>query len=138
MTIPLSRRQMFYIMFNIYILELFKALVRRRRRRPMLTFALRSNVDKLLGPGWWNFTYEFVVDSYKHCKNVEVVQSEIVGHGDLYLCAVFLSVHDKLTCEASSTWTTTNSHVKFHLLGPGWWNFTCEFVVDSYKHCTQM
>ena len=24
---------------------------RRRRRRPMLTFAFRSNVDKLLGPG---------------------------------------------------------------------------------------
>jgi len=23
----------------------------RRRRRPMLTFAFRSNVDKLLGPG---------------------------------------------------------------------------------------
>ena len=30
-----------------------------------LTFALRSNVDKLLGPGWWNFTCEFVADSYK-------------------------------------------------------------------------
>ena len=38
-------------------------------------------------------------------KNVEVIQAEIVGHGDLYLCAVFLTVHDKLTCEVSSTWT---------------------------------
>jgi hypothetical protein len=28
-----------------------------------LTIALRSNVDKLLGPGRWNFTCEFVVDS---------------------------------------------------------------------------
>jgi hypothetical protein len=32
-------------------------------RRPMLTFAFSSNVDKLLDPGWWNFTCEFVVDS---------------------------------------------------------------------------
>ena len=40
-----------------------------------------------------------------HDKNVEVIQAEIVGHGDLYLCAVFLTVHDKLTCEVSSTWT---------------------------------
>ena len=38
-------------------------------------------------------------------KNVEVIQAAIVGHGDLYLCAVFLAVHDKLTCEVSSTWT---------------------------------
>ena len=38
-------------------------------------------------------------------KNVEVIQAEIVGHGDLYLCAVFLTVHDKLTCEVSSIWT---------------------------------
>jgi hypothetical protein len=37
--------------------------------------------------------------------NVEVIQAEIVGHGDLYLCAVFSTVHDKLTCEVSSTWT---------------------------------
>ena len=28
-------------------------------------------------------------------KNVEVIQAEIVGHGDQYLCAVFLTVHDK-------------------------------------------
>jgi hypothetical protein len=41
--------------------ELMSSLV-RRRRHPMLTFAFRSNVDKLLGPGWWNFTCEFVVD----------------------------------------------------------------------------
>ena len=33
------------------------------RRRPMLMFTFRSNVDKLLGPGWWNFTCEFVLDS---------------------------------------------------------------------------
>ena len=34
--------------------ELMSLPVRRRRRRgrPMLTFAFRSNVDKLLGPGW--------------------------------------------------------------------------------------
>jgi hypothetical protein len=40
------------------------------------------------------------------CKNVEVIQAEIVhvGHGDLYLCVMFLTVHDKLTCEVSSTW----------------------------------
>jgi hypothetical protein len=38
-------------------------------------------------------------------KNVEVIQAEIVGHSDLYLCALFLTVHDKLTCEVSSTWT---------------------------------
>ena len=38
-------------------------------------------------------------------KNVEVIQAEKVGHGDLYLCAVFLTVHNKLTCEVSSTWT---------------------------------
>jgi len=36
--------------------ELMSSPVRRRRhhcrrRRPMLTFAFRSNVDKLLGPG---------------------------------------------------------------------------------------
>jgi hypothetical protein len=28
-----------------------------------LMFAFRSNVDKLLGPGGWNFTCEFVMDS---------------------------------------------------------------------------
>jgi hypothetical protein len=38
-------------------------------------------------------------------KNVEVIQAAIVGHGDLYLYAMFLTVHDKLTCEVSSTWT---------------------------------
>ena len=38
-------------------------------------------------------------------ENIEVIQAEIVGHGDLYLCAVFLTVHDKLTYEVSSTWT---------------------------------
>jgi hypothetical protein len=38
-------------------------------------------------------------------KNVEVIQAEIVGHSDLHLCAMFLTVHDKLTCEISSTWT---------------------------------
>ena len=40
-------------------------------------------------------------------KNVEVIQAEIVhvDHGDLYLCVMFLTVHDKLTCEVSSTWT---------------------------------
>jgi hypothetical protein len=32
-------------------------------------------------------------------KTVEVIQAEIVGHGYLYFCAVFLTVHDKLTCE---------------------------------------
>ena len=38
-------------------------------------------------------------------KNVEVIQAEIVhvDHGDLYLCVMFLTVHDKLTCEDSST-----------------------------------
>ena len=38
-------------------------------------------------------------------KNVEVIQAEIVhvDHGDLYLCVMFLPVHDKLTCEDSST-----------------------------------
>ena len=40
-----------------------------------------------------------------NAKMSEVIQAEIVGHGDLYLCAVFLTVHDKLTCEVSSTWT---------------------------------
>jgi hypothetical protein len=35
---------------------------------------------------------------------MSVIQAEIVGHGDLYLCAVFLTVHYKLTCEVSSTW----------------------------------
>ena len=40
-----------------------------------------------------------------NAKMSEVIQSEIVGHGNLYLCAVFLAVHDKLTCEVSSTWT---------------------------------
>jgi hypothetical protein len=34
--------------------------------------------------------------------NFEVIQAEIAGHSDLYLCAVFLTVHDKLTCEVSS------------------------------------
>ena len=38
-------------------------------------------------------------------KNVEVIQAEIVGHGDLYLCAVFLTVQEKLICEVSSTCT---------------------------------
>ena len=38
-------------------------------------------------------------------KNVDVIQAEIVhvDHGDLYLCVMFLTVHDKLTCEDSST-----------------------------------
>ena len=31
--------------------ELMSLPVRRHRRRPMLTFAFRSNVDKLLAPG---------------------------------------------------------------------------------------
>ena len=41
------------------------------------------------------------------CKNVEVIQAEIVhvDHGDLYLCVMFLTVHDKLTCDDSPTWT---------------------------------
>ena len=38
-------------------------------------------------------------------KNVEVIQAEIVGHGDLHLCAMFVTVQDKLICEVSSTWT---------------------------------
>ena len=38
-----------------------------------------------------------------NAKMSEAIQAEIVGHGDLYLCAVFLTVHDKLTCEVSST-----------------------------------
>ena len=38
-------------------------------------------------------------------KNVEVIQEEILGHGDVYLCTMFLTVHDKLTCEVSSTWS---------------------------------
>ena len=47
-------------------------------------------------------------------KNVEVIQAEIVGHGDLYLCtAVFLTVHDKLTCEVSSIWAK-----QFVYIGP--------------------
>jgi hypothetical protein len=40
-----------------------------------------------------------------NAKNVEVIKAEIVGHSDLYLCVFFLSFHDKLTCEVSSTWT---------------------------------
>ena len=40
-----------------------------------------------------------------NAKIVEIIQAEIVGHGDLHLCAMFLTVHDKLTCEVSSTWT---------------------------------
>jgi hypothetical protein len=35
----------------------------------------------------------------------EVIQAEIVCYGDLYLCAMFLTVHDK-------------PHVKFHQPGP--------------------
>ena len=46
-------------------------------------------------------------------KNVEVIQAEIVGHGYLYLCAMFLTVHDKLTCEVSSTWAK-----QFVYIGP--------------------
>ena len=46
-------------------------------------------------------------------QNVEVIQAEIVGHSDLHLCAVFLTVHDKLTCEVSSTWTK-----QFVYIGP--------------------
>ena len=46
-------------------------------------------------------------------KNVEVIQAEIVGHGDLYLCAMLLTVHDKLTCEVSSTWAK-----QFVYIGP--------------------
>jgi hypothetical protein len=54
-------------------------------------------------------TYYFCLndfDIFALTFNVEVIQAEIVGHGDLYLCAMLLTVHDKLTCEASSTWTT--------------------------------
>ena len=36
---------------------------------------------------------------------MSVIQAEIVGYGDLYLYAVFLTVHDK-------------PHVKFHQPGP--------------------
>ena len=36
--------------------------------------------------------------------NAKMLMSFIVGHGDLYSCAVFLTVHDKLTCEVASTW----------------------------------
>jgi hypothetical protein len=46
-------------------------------------------------------------------KNVEVIQAEIVGHGDLHLCAKFLTVHYKLTCEVSSAWTK-----QFVYIGP--------------------
>jgi hypothetical protein len=40
-----------------------------------------------------------------HCNDGQQgrIQAEIVGHGDLYLCAVFLTVHDKLTCEGFIT-----------------------------------
>ena len=57
--------------------------------------------DKLTCEVSSTWTKQFVYTGPKR-KNVEVIQAEIVGHGDLYLCAVFLTVHDKLT------------YVKFH------------------------
>jgi hypothetical protein len=49
-------------------------------------------------------TYYFCLndfDIFALTKNVEVIQAEIVGHGYLYLCVVFLTLHDKVTCEVS-------------------------------------
>jgi hypothetical protein len=42
-----------------------------------LTFVFRSNVDKLLGPGWWNFTCEFV-EQIKNMKskNAHITQKQ--------------------------------------------------------------
>jgi hypothetical protein len=43
------------------------------RRRPLLTFAFRSNVDKLLVPGWWNFTWVI----FKKMKTLCEIEGEI-------------------------------------------------------------
>ena len=53
--------------------ELMSSPVRWCSRRPLLTFAFRSNVDKLLVPGWWNFTWVI----FKKMKTLCEIEGEI-------------------------------------------------------------